>query len=387
MKKKVLFIIWSFTAGGGAERILSNIVNNLNVDKYEIDILEIVNFDIKKENIHDNINILNPILKYSNCNIFSRKISNLKSKILYYILDKKPSIIRNKFIKKYYDIEISFNYLYPTFLLSNDPSVKKIAWIHSSIEDLDYRSIEDKKVKTKIYNKYKLQKKHLDKIDKIITISDRTFKSVNTVYPEYKQKNEKIYNGYNFEEILFKSKEEIRVYNSKNKIVTVSKIDRRKNIGLLVEAAKILNERNLDFIIDIIGEGEETNNIKRLIKEYGLQEKIKMHGFKENPYPFMKNADVYCLTSYVEGFPTVLVESMICGCPFVSTKVAGLDELNPNEKCGISVDWNAKSLANALEQLLTNDELRSHKSDNCTEIVKQFALEEQIKNIEIILDK
>lgn len=386
MKKKILFIIWSFTAGGGAERILANIANDLNPNKYEIDILEIVNFDINKEEVNDNINLLKPILKYNDGTYITRKVSNLKSRFLYDTLCKNPSKIRNKVISKKYDVEISFNYLYPTFLLSDDSEVLKLSWIHSSIEDLDYRSIEDRRERIKIQEKYLLQKRHLEKVDHIITISDRTFDSVNELYPHLQYKNQKIYNGYNFKDIERKREEDTGIEKKKNTIVTVSKIDERKNIPLLIEAAKLLKERSLEFNIDIIGEGLETNNIKKLIKEYNLDDRITMHGFISNPYPYMKNADVYCLTSFVEGFPTVLVESMSCGCPFVSTKVAGLSELNPEESCGISVDWDANSVADALELMLTNNELRTKKSKNCIEIIKQFTLENQIKNIERLLD-
>ena len=245
MKKKILFIIWSFTAGGGAERILANIVNNLNPNKYEIDILEIVNFDINKEKVNDNINLLDPILKYNDENYVARKISNLKSRFLYDTLFKNPNKIRNKVIHKKYDIEISFNYLYPTFLLSDDSEVLKLSWIHSSIEDLDYRSIEDAKERSKIQEKYLLQKKHLEKVNHIITISEKTFDSVNGLYPSLQYKNQKIYNGYDFKDIERKREEDTIIDIKKNTIVTVSKIDERKNIALLIEAAKLLKERHL----------------------------------------------------------------------------------------------------------------------------------------------
>ncbi len=80
MKKKVLFIIWSYSYGGGAERILTNIVNNLDPSKYEIDILEYVYAGIKKEEINDNINLLNPIIDITDRSFINR-VNNYKEYI------------------------------------------------------------------------------------------------------------------------------------------------------------------------------------------------------------------------------------------------------------------------------------------------------------------
>ena len=61
-KKKLLFIIWSFSYGGGAEKILANIVNNIDSNKYKIDIIEYWNANIKREYVNDGITILPPII-------------------------------------------------------------------------------------------------------------------------------------------------------------------------------------------------------------------------------------------------------------------------------------------------------------------------------------
>ena len=104
-KKKILFIIWSFSFGGGAERVLANIVNNLSTEKYEIDLLEYYHTDINKEKVNDNINVLNPIVDFRD-NKFKKLISMI-------LLKTFPNILRKIYINKKYDLEISFNYLIP----------------------------------------------------------------------------------------------------------------------------------------------------------------------------------------------------------------------------------------------------------------------------------
>ena len=107
-KKKILFIIWSFTYGGGAERVLANIVNNLDKNRYDIDIIEYWHTNINNEEINDNVTLLEPIIDADNDSILKK----ILYKILLYVF---PYYLRKKYIKNNYDMQISFNYLIPTF--------------------------------------------------------------------------------------------------------------------------------------------------------------------------------------------------------------------------------------------------------------------------------
>ena len=104
MKKKILFIIWSFSYGGGAEKQLAGLVNGLNPEKYEIDIIEFFHTDLHIEKVNSNIHFLRPINDKINDTPLKRKIVN----VLTYVF---PAIIRKKYINKNYDYEISFNNL------------------------------------------------------------------------------------------------------------------------------------------------------------------------------------------------------------------------------------------------------------------------------------
>ena len=99
-KKRVLFFLWSFSLGGGAEKILSTIVNNLDPEKYQIDILEIEHFDKGYEPINNSIRILKPWQDY--------RQSKLKRAILWRIRKFFPGLVRKLMVKDKYDIEISF---------------------------------------------------------------------------------------------------------------------------------------------------------------------------------------------------------------------------------------------------------------------------------------
>ena len=242
MKKKVLFIIWSYSYGGGAERILTNIVNNLDPSKYEIDILEYVYAGIKKEEINDNINLLNPIIDITDRSFINRVNNYIKEKVVY----RFPKLLRQKYIKKDYDVEIAFNYLIPTFLLNYNANT--IGWCHGAVTDLK----ENDKLK-------KLQKKYYDKINKIVAISNKTFDSVIDVYPEYKNKVELIYNGFDKNNILNK----INDYKAENiDILYCGRFDENKNPAKFIEIIKNIKKVKNDIMAGILGIDTLEENIK-----------------------------------------------------------------------------------------------------------------------------
>ena len=177
----VVYIWW------GAERILANIVNNLDPDKYDIEILEYLHSDKHIEPINSNVKLLKPIIDETRKDVFSK----LKKRIINeYAIMHCPSVVRKLFLNRFYDIEVSFNYMIPTFLLDRRSSLL-ISWIHGSIENL---KCDDES--------RNIQRAYLGKTNEIVTISKKTQDSVIDVYPEFQSKTIKIYNGYNFEEMF-----------------------------------------------------------------------------------------------------------------------------------------------------------------------------------------
>lgn len=390
MKKKILFVIWSFTAGGGAEKILANICNNMDESKYEISILEIENFDIRREFVKDNIKVLKPISRINNKTYFCKRsklmqiIIKIRTKILKLMLYNTPKMLRKIILKEKYDIEIAFNYYMPSiFVAASSNKTRKVAWVHSSIEDLNYMESEDKTIK----RKYLRQKEAFKNIDNIVAISNRTRKSIIDIYPEYENKIININNGFDFNLIRELSLEEVKYRKSKSLIVAVGRLVEQKNFNLLIDVAKILNESMIECEILIFGEGEQREMLDERIKELNLESMVKLMGYIKNPYPYMREADVFCLTSLAEGFPTVVAESLALDCPFVSTRVAGVDELSGNGKCGFVVENKKESIANALINIIESKELRKSMAKNCKDIISKYTIKNQIENIEKMIQE
>lgn len=136
-------------------------------------------------------------------------------------------------------------------------------------------------------------------------------------------------------------------------IVTVGELSSRKNHTMLLKAfSSVKKVRPCKLII--IGEGRERENLKALSSELGLTEDIAFLGFQENPYPFIKNADVFVLSSRLEGSPVVLMEALGLGVPMVSTDCpSGPREVLENGKYGklVAID-DFKGMSEAILQTL-----------------------------------
>lgn len=361
MKKKILFIIWSFTYGGGAEKILANIVNNMDLNKYEIDILEYWHADINNEKLKKGITLLPPILDSTKDNLF-------KMHYYKYLLEHNPEKLRKKYINKKYDYEISFNYLIPTFLLSQDAYT--ISWVHGSIEDL-------KKNK----RNYKLQKESFANVNKIVAISQKTYNSILDVYPEYENKTTIINNGFDFSKINALTKSKKIAKSKKFTFLFAGRFDINKNPLYLLEVAKKLKSLGEKFEIWLLGQGNLEDKIREKIKEYNLEKSIKILGYQKNPYPYFNAADAILMCSKSEGFPTVLAEGLALGKPFVSTDVGGVIELSCNNECGF-VASNFDEYCEYASKLINDKKLYDNMVKSAKENIKKFTIKKQIEKLE-----
>ena len=264
-KKKILFFMWSYSLGGGAEKILSTIVRNLPKDRYEIDILEIEHFDKGYEPVSENVTILKPFQSYMQ--------PRWLRAILWRLRIFFPALVRKLLVKDHYDIEVSFTIMNPPLTFSKRKDVKRIAWIHGSIEEF----LEDR-----IKKGY--HEKHLKSVDTIVAISNKTRRSIAEVYPEYKDKIEIIYNGYDFNEIIEKSKEDVDIDIHQNSICTIGRIEENKGSDRVVEVMNLLHKRGDKYHLYFIGTGEMESELKKKITEYHLEDYIHFIGYQYNPH-------------------------------------------------------------------------------------------------------
>jgi glycosyltransferase involved in cell wall biosynthesis len=156
----------------------------------------------------------------------------------------------------------------------------------------------------------------------------------------------------------------------------------RKGMPYLVEACRILRERQVDFECIVGGQGPETPRLHTLVARYGLEQHVKLPGviFQQDLQPYLNQAAAFvlpCITAHdgdVDGIPVVLMEAMAMGVPSVSTFVSGIPELIDDGVSGLLVpEKDAVALADALERVLHDAALAARLGEAAREkVLAQF---------------
>lgn len=323
--RKVLFGITSLTLGG-AERVLVDIANNL-CGKYDITIFTIyAKGELEKQlNPKVKLKTLYPIA-FSELSTFQQKIG-----VPLKILLRKNSIYR-KYIKGNYEVEVAFLEGPITRLFSSkNKKVKKFVWIHNDIS-----LVFGTGIKAKI--KKRLDKKIYDKYQELIFVSQDNLDKFNEVYPNEKIENRKvIYNYIDKKNILEKAKEEKEIAFSETipNFVIVARLVPQKAIDRLICIHSKLVNHGLKHNFYVVGEGPERRKLEGMIEKYKVGNSFFLLGKKENPYPYIKSSDYFCLLSKFEGYGMVLEEAKILNRPIIITNTAAREAVRDYENATI----------------------------------------------------
>lgn len=312
--KKILFGITGLTIGG-AERVLVDLANELSKN-YKITIFTLYAKGELEEQLDSNIELKSLYEKQY------KELPRIKQKVimpLKVLLFKKS--IYNKKIKGNFDTEIAFLEGPITRLFScKNENVRKIAWIHNDISQVFGQGIKSKIKKYLDENTYK-------KYNDLVFVSKDNLDKFNETYKKLKITEEHkkvIYNYIDSKRIIEKSQEKIETNFEKNVInfVSVARLVKQKGIDRLIKIHSKLIKSGYKHNIYIIGDGPEKGNLEELIKQEKVEKTFCLLGQKENPYPYIKNADYFCLFSRYEGYGMVLEEAKILNKNIVITNTA-----------------------------------------------------------------
>lgn len=318
--KKIIFGITGLTLGG-AERVLVDIANKLSEEKdCEITIFTIyARGELEKQ-------LTNKVKLKSIYDKQYKELTNIQKKLIpIKILLGKGRIYR-KYIKDQYDIEIAFLEGPITRIFSEGKKKnKKIAWIHNDISKVYGTGIKakiKKSIDERIYRKFQ----------KLVFVSKD---NLNKFENQYKNESEKtvIYNYIDSKRILEKSKEgqAVELKYGEINIVTVARLVKQKGIDRLIKVHSRLIKEGVKHNIYVIGEGPERAKLEEIIQKEECEKTIKLLGAKENPYPYIKQADYFALLSNYEGYPMVLLEAQILGKYILITDTSAKETIQEYE--------------------------------------------------------
>lgn len=317
---------------GGIEKSLITLIDYLTEHGYTVTlVLEKIEGELLKR-----LNLKTKVIEYRPCSMaflpFRKCINYFKRVIFYFRL-------KNRF-----DVSISYaTYSKVGSYTARIASKNSILWCHA-----DYVSLFNGD-KQKVKNFFEELK--YSKFSKIVFVSKNAKKTFLEVFPE--QENVFFCNNLvNIEEIKEKSEEIIEL--KKEKVPTFLNVARhdehQKKISRIIEASKMLKEKNYDFKMLFVGNGQDTEYYKKQVKKYNLEKNIMFLGKKENPYPYFKITDCVILSSDYEGYPVVFLESYILNKPIITTKISDYEDIEKGR--GIVVEKSNDSIYKAMKKFL-----------------------------------
>lgn len=371
-KMKKILIVMSSLYNGGAERSLVNMLNELPLEKYKIDLLLLKRKGMFLSQLPRDINVLKtpqdieklygPISKAGTlaplkiianavCAIISRNVSRRRG--ARWNLFYRNLIVP---IKTEYDIAIAYISEDVLYIVNEKVNAqRKMVWIHN-----DYRSAHDSQ---------KYDYRHLGKMDAIISISEACVEIMKSEFPDYAHKTFLLENITSSAVVKSRAEQEIpeEFATNKIKILSIGRLHDQKGFDIAIDAAKILKSKGHDFLWLIIGSGPLEKKLKAMIKQYNLEECIKLIGIRENPYCYIKNCDIFVQSSRYEGKSVVLDEAKIIGVPIIATQYPTVADQLIAGKEGMVVPLNPVGLANGIEHLIECEEDRDSYRRNLLE--------------------
>ncbi len=210
--------------------------------------------------------------------------------------------------------------------------------------------------------------------DAIVSVSESLAGHIKRFFLMDNAKVKVIHVPIDIAEIRIRSQEKIREHvNSLPCVGTVSRLSAEKGINYLIEAFSDLVKKT-DARLVIVGEGAERENLENMVKDFKIQDKVNFLGWLENPYSYLRKMDVFVLSSLWEGFPNVILESMICGVPVVATRsVGGVEEAIRHGVDGLLVTpKDTHALSNSIYRLLREKELKNRLVTESGKKIEQF---------------
>lgn len=370
MKKKILFMIHDLSVGG-AEKVLVNLVNNMDADKYDITVISLFGGGVNEQFLKTHIHYQSIYMKTIPGNSKLMKILT-------------PEQLHKKYIKEKYDIEISYLEGPTARIISGctNENTKLVCWIH--VEQ------HTKKIAAKAFRSYRESQKCYAKFDKIVAVSGSVKSDFEKVYPNIR-KLDVLYNTNETDQIL-KLKEEVvekELYDeSIIRICGVGKVVKNKGFMKLAHIHRKLVEEGFKIHTYILGIGDEKDSIEQYLKDNSVSESFTFLGYQTNPYKYLNRMDIFVCSSIAEGFSTAATEGLITECAVVTTPVAGMKEmLGENNEYGIITEMSEESLYRNIKALLESPEKLKYYKKQAKTRSKFFSTENTVNAVENYIEK
>ncbi|MBR2339002.1 MAG: glycosyltransferase [Clostridia bacterium] len=238
------------------------------------------------------------------------------------------------------------------FVLRHVSAKRKIAFLHGDYRNCGANNLENNK--------------QIQQFDQIVACSEGCLQALLSVLPQLKGKCVTVRNFHRFDEIYRMAGQDTYIYDEVDcfHVLMVSRLSREKGIDRAIRAVASVNALGLRTRLHIVGDGREREGLRSLVEELDVSAQIIFHGEQNNPYRYMKNADLLMMTSYHEAAPLVIDEARSLGIPILTTETTSSKDMVTHMSCGWVCDNTQEAINETLCRIVSNKEaLTSLKRD------------------------
>ena len=364
MKKKILFLIHDL-GPGGAEKVLVNLVNNMDPAQFDITVMSLFDVGVNRQ-------FLKPHIRYLSCFKHMFRGNSHLMKLL------SPRQLHMWLIKEHYDIEVSYLEGPSARIISGCPhrDTKLVAWIHCMSKargnvTLGFRS-------------YREAKDCYSRFDNIVCVAETVEEGFRNVFPELH--NTTVCYNTNDSAAICKMAAEPLDHPEGFRMIGIGRLIPVKVFDRLIRIHARLRSEGYPVHTDILGEGALRTDLEKLAADLGVSDSVRFLGYQTNPYPYLAGSDLFVCCSLSEGFSTAATESLIVGTPVITTLVSGMKEmLGENNEYGIVTDNDEEALYLGIKKLLDDPGLLAHYKKQAAIRGKDFSTENTVKAVEKML--
>ena len=361
MKLRILFLT-EYLTGGGAEKALCELVRLLDRDLFDVTVQSIWQGDPS--------NLLPAHVHYRYCH------PDTKAARLRFRAEAELGLTYLLHIRDNYDIEVAFHEYAPTKILaaSTNKTARKVAWVHCNLRKATKNPADFPKIEG-WYRKY----------DQIVCVSQDVQAAFHDAFGK-RLESVVHHNVLDGAAVLRKAQEPLDLPRSLSPVVcTVGRLDVPKNHLRLLRAHKQLLDEGLHHSLWIVGEGPDREKLEAYVEAHRLQDSVTLFGFQQNPYPYMRHADLLVCSSDYEGLSTFIMEGLVLGKPILTTNCGGMEELLGNSENGLITENSDSAFTDGLRCLLRDDALRREYAARALRAAERFSPATQEKTIEAML--
>lgn len=364
---KILFLIHDL-GQGGAEKVLVNLVNNMDRSKFDISVTVLFGGGVNEQFLKRDIRFKA---------VWPKEVPG-NSKLMKLL---SPKQLHRMCVAGNYDIEVSYLEGPSARVISGctDKNTKLVSWIHSEQHTLNNLagSFRNKNEAIKCY----------DRFDQTVCVSEYVKNDFSTIL-NFRNPCTVLYNTVESDEILNQIAGDAKglLDDGKIRLVAVGTLKKTKGYDRLLRIIKRLRAEQFPIHLYILGVGPLRQVMKKYIDQNKLNDIITLLGYHTNPYKYISKCDLFVCSSYAEGFSTAATEALIMGIPVCTVEVSGMKEmLGENNEWGVMTENKEEALYQGIKRLLDEPDLLQHYKKQAEIRGKDFSTEKTVQAVEQVL--